>query len=95
MTYWTMVMKLPRFGIQPKKLVEDGHITLDEVVVVFGPKKANGYKSNNLDFDPKVKMQAKKLYSKFYPTNEKITNNEFGHKLYWGIVAKQKVIPMN
>jgi hypothetical protein len=30
MTYWTMVMKLPRFGIQPKKLVENGHITLDE-----------------------------------------------------------------
>jgi hypothetical protein len=24
MTYWTMVMKLPRFGIQPKKLVEMG-----------------------------------------------------------------------
>jgi hypothetical protein len=38
MTYWTMVMKLPKFGIQPKKLVEDGHITLDEVVVVFGLK---------------------------------------------------------
>ncbi len=35
------------------------------------------------------------MYSKFYPTNEKITNNEFGHKLYWGIVAKQKVVPMN
>jgi len=52
MTYWTMVMKLLRFGIQPKKLVENGHITLDEVVVVFGPKKANGYKSNNPDVDP-------------------------------------------
>jgi hypothetical protein len=25
MTYWIMVMKLPKFGIQPKKLVEDGH----------------------------------------------------------------------
>jgi hypothetical protein len=24
MTYWTMVMKLLRFGIQPKKLVEMG-----------------------------------------------------------------------
>jgi len=80
-------MKLTRFGIQPKKLVEDGHITLDEVIVVFGPKKANGYKSNNPDFDPKVKMQTKKLYSKFYPTNEKITNNEFGHKLYWGFLS--------
>jgi hypothetical protein len=34
-------MKLLRFGIQPKKLVEDGHITLDEVVVLFGPRKAN------------------------------------------------------
>jgi hypothetical protein len=47
-TYWTMVMKLPRFGIQPKKLVEDGHITLDEVVVVFSPKKANGYSQTTL-----------------------------------------------
>jgi hypothetical protein len=35
MTYWTMVMKLPKFGIQPKKVIEDGHITFDEVVVVF------------------------------------------------------------
>ncbi len=52
MTYWTMVMKLPRFGIQAKKLVEDGHITLDEVITIFGPKKANGYRSNNLDLDP-------------------------------------------
>jgi hypothetical protein len=87
-TYWTMVMKLPRFGIQPKKLVEDGHITFDKVVVMFGLKKANGYRSNNLDLNPKVKMQAEELYSKFYSANEKITNNEFGHKLYWGIVAK-------
>jgi hypothetical protein len=90
-----MVIKLPRLEIQPKKLVEDGHITLDEVVVVFGPKKANGYRSNNPDLDLEVKMQAKELYSKFYLTNEKVTNNEFGHKLYWGIVAKQKVVPVN
>jgi hypothetical protein len=40
-------------------------------------------------------MQAEKLYSKFYPTNEKITNNEFGHKLYWGILANRKVVPVN
>jgi hypothetical protein len=86
-------MKLPRFGIQPKKLVEDRHITLVEVVVVFGPKKANGYRFKNHDLDIEVKMQAEKLYSKFYPTNEKITNNEFGHKLYWGIVANRKVVP--
>jgi hypothetical protein len=81
MTYWTTVMKLFRFGIQPKKLAEDGDITLDEVVLVFGPKKANGYRSNNHDLDPKVKMQVEKLYSKFYPTNEKITNNEFGQTI--------------
>jgi len=71
MTYWTMVMNLPRFWIQPKKLVEDGHITLDEVVVVFGLKKANGYRSNNPDLDPEVKMQVEELYFKFYPTNKK------------------------
>jgi hypothetical protein len=56
MTYWTMVMKLPKFGIKLKKLVEDGHITLDEVAIVFGPKKANGYIANNLDLESKVKM---------------------------------------
>jgi hypothetical protein len=77
-----MVTKLLRFGKQLKKLVEDGHITLDEVVVVFGLKKANGYRSNNPDLDLEVKMQVEKLYSKFYPINEKITNNEYGHKLY-------------
>jgi hypothetical protein len=95
MTYWTMVMKLPRFGIQPKKLIEDGHITLDEVVIMFGPKKANGYRSNNLDLDPKVKMQVEELYFKLYPTNEKIKNNEFGDKLYWGIVVERKVVLVN
>lgn len=62
---------------------------------MFGLKKANDYRSNNPDLDPKVKMQVKQLYSKLYPTNEKITNNEVGHKLYWGIVAKQKVVPVN
>jgi hypothetical protein len=50
-------MKLFRFGIQPKKLVKNGHITFDEVVVVFGLKKLNGYRSNNLDLDPEMKMQ--------------------------------------
>ncbi len=62
---------------------------------MFGLKKANGYRSKNLNLDLEVKMQAKQLYSKFYLTNEKITNYEFGHKLYWGIVAKQKAIPVN
>jgi hypothetical protein len=65
MTYWTMVMKLPKFGIQPKKLVKDGHITLDEVVVMFGLKKANCYRSNKLDLNLEVKMQTEELYSKF------------------------------
>jgi hypothetical protein len=69
-------------------LVENGHITLDEVVVLFGPKKANGYRSSNPDLNPKAKMQAEKFYSKFYLINEKIINNEFGHKLYWGIVVE-------
>jgi len=55
---------------------------------MFGPKKANGYRSNNPDFNPEVKIQVEELYSKFYSANEKITNNEFGHKLYWGIMAK-------
>ncbi len=55
---------------------------------MFGPKKANGYRSNNLDLNPEVKMQVEELYFKLYPTNEKITNNEFGDKLYWGIVAE-------
>jgi len=40
-------------------------------------------------------MRTEELYFKFYLTNEKITNNEFGHKLYWGIVVEQKAIPMN
>jgi len=70
------------------KKVEDRHITLDEVVIMFGPKKADGYRSNNLDLDPEVKMQVEELYFKLYPINEKITKNEFGDKLYWGIVAK-------
>jgi hypothetical protein len=47
-----MVMKLPRFGIELKKQVEEGHITLDEITTIFGVKKANGYKSNNLKLDP-------------------------------------------
>jgi hypothetical protein len=38
---------------------------------MFGLKKANGYRSNNPYFNHDVKMQAKELYSKFYPTNEK------------------------
>ncbi len=77
-------------SLHPNK--EDGCL---EVVVVFGPKKANGYRSNNPNLNPEVNMQDEELYSKFYPTNEKITNNEFGQKLYWGIMAKQKDVPVN
>jgi len=88
-------MKLLRFGIEPKTLVENGHITLGEVVVLFGPKKVDGYRSNNPTLDLEVKMQAEELYFKFYLINEKITNNEFGHKVYWGIVAERKVVPVN
>ncbi len=62
---------------------------------MFGLKKANGYRSNNPDLDPEVKMRVEELYFKLYPTNEKIINNEFGHKLYWGIVVERKAIPMN
>ncbi len=62
MTQWTMVMKLPRFGIKSKNPIKDGHITLDEVVVVCGLKKANGYRSNNPNFDLEVKMRVEKLY---------------------------------
>jgi hypothetical protein len=62
---------------------------------VFGLKKADNYRSNNPNLDPEVKMRTEELYFKFYLTNEKITNNEFGHKLYWGIVVEQKAIPMN
>ncbi len=56
----------------------------------MGFKEQNGYMSNNLDLDVKVKAWVEELYLIFYPTNEKITNNEFGHKLCWGIVAKHK-----
>jgi hypothetical protein len=44
----------------------------------------------NLDVKVKVKARVEELYFKFYPTNEKITNNEFGHKLCWDIVANHK-----
>ncbi len=42
------------FGIDLKKLVE-GHISLEEVSTVFGPNKANGYRSNSLNFTLEVK----------------------------------------
>jgi hypothetical protein len=39
-------MKLPMCGIDPKKLVKEGHVILEEITVVFGHNKANGYISN-------------------------------------------------
>jgi hypothetical protein len=41
-------MKLSRFGIDPKKLVKEGRVILEEVMVVFGHNKANGYISNRV-----------------------------------------------
>lgn len=82
-------------GANPKKFCDEGHATLEEVSTMWGPNKQNGYKSNNHNLDVKVKAQAKKLYFKFYPTNEKITNNEFGCKLCWDIVAKHKYKQVN
>jgi hypothetical protein len=61
---------------------------------MFGLKKVNGYKSNNHEIDPEVKMQIEKFYFKFYPTNEKITNNEFGHKLCWGLWQNERLYPL-
>jgi hypothetical protein len=57
---------------------------------MWGPKKQNGYKFNNPNLDVKVKAWVQQFYFKFYPTNEKITNNEFGLRLCWDIVAKHK-----
>ncbi len=90
LAYWTNVMGLFVEGIKPKKFCDEGHVTLEKVSSMWSPKKQNGYKSNNPNLDVKVKAQAEELYFKFYPTNEKITNNEFGHKLFWDIVAKHK-----
>ncbi len=82
------------FGIDLNKLVER-HISLEEVLTLFGPKKVNGYRSNNLDLTLEMKKQVEELYFKFYPTNEKFINNEFGHKFCWGVVGKRKNIAMN
>ncbi len=88
------MQKLPMFGVDLKKLVKEGHISL-EISTMFGPKKANGYRSNNLDLTPEVKKQVEKLYFKLYPTNEKFINNEFGHKLCWRVVAKRENVVVN
>jgi hypothetical protein len=88
LAYWTNVMGLSTARANTKNIFDEGHITLHEVFTMWSLRKQNGYKSNNLDFDVKVKAQGKELYFKFYPTNEKITNNEFGHKLCWGIVVE-------
>jgi len=39
---------LPKSRIDPKKLVK-GHVTLEEVITMFDPKKVDDYKSNSLD----------------------------------------------
>ncbi len=88
--YWINVQKMSSDGIDPKKLIEEGHITLEEVSAVFGEKKQNGYKARNLDLLPEVKKRVDDLYRKFYPSNGKVTNNEYGRQLCWGIVAERK-----
>lgn len=82
-------------GTNPKKLCNESHATLEKVSTMWGLNKQNGYKSNSHNLDVKVKEQAGKLYFKFYLTNEKITNNEFGCKLCWDIVAKHKSKQVN
>jgi len=77
-------------GVDPKKLCDEGHVTFEEVSTMWGPRKQNGYRSNNHDLDVKVKARVEELYFKFYLVNEKITNNEFGHKLCWDIVTEHK-----
>ncbi len=42
-------------GADTKKLCDEGHITLDEVFTIWNLRKQNGYMSNNLDLDVKVK----------------------------------------
>jgi hypothetical protein len=54
---------------------------------MWGLSKKNGYRSYNPNLDLGVKVWLKKLYFKIYLANEKIINNEFWHKLCWGIVA--------
>ncbi len=88
LAYWTNVMGLSTERANTKKFSNEGHITLQKVSTMWSPRKQNGYMSNNLDLIVKVKARAKELYFKFYPTNEKITNNEFGHKLCRGIVVE-------
>ncbi len=52
-----MVQKLHRLGINLKRLVEEGHVTFEEVTTIFGSKKANGYIFNSIYLAPKVKKQ--------------------------------------
>lgn len=57
---------------------------------MWGLSKKNGYRSYNPNLDLGVKVWLKKLYFKIDLANEKIINNEFRHKLCWGIVAQWK-----
>jgi hypothetical protein len=90
LAYWTNVMGLFAKGVNPKKFCGEGHATLEEVSAMWGLKKQNGYKFNNPNLDVKVKAQAEELHFKFYPINEKITNNKFGYKFCWDIVAEDR-----
>lgn len=73
-------------------MIEDGHITLEEVSAVFGEKKQNGYIAKNPDILPEVKKRVDELYQKFYPSNDKVTNSDYGHQLCWDVVAERKVV---
>jgi hypothetical protein len=55
LAYRTNVMGLFIEGADTKKLCDEGHITLDEVFTIWNLRKQNGYMSNNLDLDVKVK----------------------------------------
>jgi hypothetical protein len=57
-------MGLSTEGADTKKLCDEGCITLEEVSTMC-LRKQNGYMSNNLDLDVKVKARVEELYFKF------------------------------
>ena len=64
--------------------MKDPHMTLEDVVAIFGPKKTSGYRCNYKNLDLVVKRQAMELYRIFYPYHEennilKVCNNRFSH----------------
>jgi hypothetical protein len=58
------------------------------VTTIFGG--LNVLMPNSLELLFEVRMKVKKLYFKFFPTNEKITNNEFAHKLFGVLWQKER-----